>query len=329
MTDKTIIGQRIAELRKNLGLTQAELADKLGVSHQAVSQWERSETLPDILTLPRIADVFGESISYLLGITETAQAEKKEDTADQPDDSSHENGNDAIVYDIAGVRVEISNAGVSLPDIVIDTSEDVVEEKVLEMVDNIVEIPVDGGDYSIVLEKNGERIKIPWDLQERVTVILKGDCEDVSCGFSLNVEGDVNGTVAVAGNGGVMTVTGDVNDDIVCAGVMTINGDVNGELTCRGIGGVMTINGNICDDIVCSGVMTINGDIDGEVTVTGTGRNITVSGDVNGDIDTGGDIIIEGDLNGDANTGGNIRIEGDLNGDADAGGDITVQGDMN
>ena len=74
MTDRTIIGQRIAELRKSKGLTQAELADLLGVTHQAVSQWERSETLPDILTLPRIAEIFGENINAILGLEETKNA---------------------------------------------------------------------------------------------------------------------------------------------------------------------------------------------------------------------------------------------------------------
>ncbi|MCR4907095.1 MAG: helix-turn-helix domain-containing protein, partial [Clostridiales bacterium] len=68
MTDRTIIGQKIAELRKEKGLTQAELADLLGVTHQAVSQWERSETFPDILTLPKIAEIFGENLNSLLGI---------------------------------------------------------------------------------------------------------------------------------------------------------------------------------------------------------------------------------------------------------------------
>ena len=76
MTDRTIIGQRIAELRKQKGLTQAELADMLGVTHQAVSQWERSETLPDILTLPRIAEIFGENINAILGLEETKTAEE-------------------------------------------------------------------------------------------------------------------------------------------------------------------------------------------------------------------------------------------------------------
>ena len=84
MTDRTIIGQKIAELRKEKGLTQAELADQLGVTHQAVSQWERSETLPDILTLPKIAVIFGESLNSLLGM-ETEGPSFPEDKAEDPD----------------------------------------------------------------------------------------------------------------------------------------------------------------------------------------------------------------------------------------------------
>ena len=76
MTDRSIIGQKIAQLRKAKGMTQAELADKLGVSHQAVSQWERSETLPDILTLPLIAQIFGESIGSMLGVEEVQTEEE-------------------------------------------------------------------------------------------------------------------------------------------------------------------------------------------------------------------------------------------------------------
>ena len=98
ITDRTIIGQRIAELRKQKGLTQAELADMLGVTHQAVSQWERSETLPDILTLPRIAEIFGENINAILGLEETKSVPEEspapepevQETEEQPEPESAE-----------------------------------------------------------------------------------------------------------------------------------------------------------------------------------------------------------------------------------------------
>ena len=90
MTDRSIIGQRIAELRKEKGWTQAELADKLGVTHQAVSQWERSETLPDILTLPKLAEIFGESINTILGTEEPAAAPTPDTAAPTPEVSAEE-----------------------------------------------------------------------------------------------------------------------------------------------------------------------------------------------------------------------------------------------
>ena len=70
MIDRNIIGQRITALRKAHNLTQSELADRLGVTHQAVSQWERNETLPDILILPKLAEIFGETTDHFLGLTE-------------------------------------------------------------------------------------------------------------------------------------------------------------------------------------------------------------------------------------------------------------------
>ena len=60
------IGKTIASLRKQNNMTQSEVADKLGVSYQAVSKWERDESLPDITLLPMIADLFGITIDQLL-----------------------------------------------------------------------------------------------------------------------------------------------------------------------------------------------------------------------------------------------------------------------
>ena len=49
------LGQRISMLRKLKGLRQDDLAEKLGVSPQAVSKWENDQTCPDIMLLPKLA----------------------------------------------------------------------------------------------------------------------------------------------------------------------------------------------------------------------------------------------------------------------------------
>ena len=61
------LGKRIMRNRKKLGLTQDQLAEKLGVTAQAVSKWENDQSCPDISMLPRLAEIFGVSTDELLG----------------------------------------------------------------------------------------------------------------------------------------------------------------------------------------------------------------------------------------------------------------------
>ncbi len=61
------LGKRIMSERKKLGLTQDQLADKLGVTAQAVSKWENDQSCPDITMLPKLSDLFGISTDELLG----------------------------------------------------------------------------------------------------------------------------------------------------------------------------------------------------------------------------------------------------------------------
>ena len=58
--------QKIIELRRAAGLTQEQLGEKLGISGQAVSKWERCESMPDILLLPDLCDALGTSLDLLL-----------------------------------------------------------------------------------------------------------------------------------------------------------------------------------------------------------------------------------------------------------------------
>lgn len=64
--DNKKVGATIALLRNSKNMTQADLGERIGVSFQAVSKWERGETLPDISILPNLADILDSTIDYIL-----------------------------------------------------------------------------------------------------------------------------------------------------------------------------------------------------------------------------------------------------------------------
>lgn len=87
------LGNRLAELRKQHGLSQEELADQLGVSRQAVSKWERGEASPDTDNLIELSRIYGISLDELLGLRQ----------AEEPD--SNDNINIHVTTDDADVHV--------------------------------------------------------------------------------------------------------------------------------------------------------------------------------------------------------------------------------
>lgn len=64
------IGEQIAALRRAKALTQTELGERLGVTYQAVSKWERGEALPDIALLLPLAKALGTTTDYILNAGE-------------------------------------------------------------------------------------------------------------------------------------------------------------------------------------------------------------------------------------------------------------------
>ena len=63
---KQIVAKNLIALRKQAGLTQLDLAEKLNYSDKAVSKWERAESLPDVETVKKIADLYHVSVDALL-----------------------------------------------------------------------------------------------------------------------------------------------------------------------------------------------------------------------------------------------------------------------
>ena len=71
---KQTLGMMISSLRKEKGMTQLELAEKMGVTDKAVSKWERDLSFPDINSIPKLAEVFEVSMDELMQVkTETKE----------------------------------------------------------------------------------------------------------------------------------------------------------------------------------------------------------------------------------------------------------------
>lgn len=123
---------RLYEYRKSMGLSQEELASKIGVSRQAVSKWERAEASPDTDNLIELSKVYGVTLDEMLrGKEDDAPAEapseeapaeepvKEQSAEEQPADASEE-GKDKVqigwhgihVHDKHGAKVDIDRHGI-------------------------------------------------------------------------------------------------------------------------------------------------------------------------------------------------------------------------
>ena len=63
---KKTFATKLSELRREKGMTQLDLAEKMGVTDKAVSKWERDLSFPDVQTIPRLAEIFGVTVDELM-----------------------------------------------------------------------------------------------------------------------------------------------------------------------------------------------------------------------------------------------------------------------
>lgn len=358
MTDRNLIGQKIAELRKNKGMTQAELADLLGVSHQAVSQWERSETLPDILTLPLIAEIFGESIGAILGVEEVKKDEPPKEAIPVDIDRLIDEGekkkpkvtannfggeiliNGRKVSDNSGCQLDTDGFSLPVSEETIDLSRD--------------------SDYEVAVIKDGKIIKkFSGNPDPYLKITLVGECRDLRSEMSVDVSGNVNGK---ASSGYGMNIGGDVHGNATSGFEMRC-GNVGGnasagfDLHCGSIGGTasggfgitknkdnsaenigmdpddisldgknLTINGDYSGDIAAAASITVMGDVHGKVISEGC---VTVHGDVEGDASAGDSLTVDGDIGGSSSAGDSVNVGGDVGSSVSAGDNVCVEGDIN
>ncbi|MBP5091319.1 MAG: helix-turn-helix domain-containing protein [Bacilli bacterium] len=119
------IANRLVQMRKKMGLSQEQLADKLGLSRQAVSKWERAEASPDTDNLICLAKLYGVSLDELLStddseetiVEEQVKPHQQEGRREEIDDDTISIGGSGIhLRSKHGERVDIGASGIYVID---------------------------------------------------------------------------------------------------------------------------------------------------------------------------------------------------------------------
>ena len=233
------IGDSIARFRKEKGWTQAELGEKLGVSNQAVSKWESGMTMPDVMLLPSLADLFGIYIDELFSREVKAVTHYELCTElPWPDDTV-----------IRGVVCE--------------------GRKILQC-NSLVD--------RFTFEIKGDAKNVKSECNIEVNGFVSGGCEagsyinvsgSVSGGCMSGAEICIGGNLSGGCNvGGDITVSGSLSGGCNTGGAITCGGNLSGDINC---GCDVTVKGNvesvkikgnvICNTLKCDkveGNVTIN-----------------------------------------------------------------------
>lgn len=252
------IGNKISECRKKKGMTQDALAQLLGVTNQAVSKWESDQSCPDVLLLPKIADIFEITVDELLGREVKQEKSGFEKVFGISLDELEEKGNRK------------------------KNSEQKVHGK----------LPwEDDGTLHAVLFR-GHTLLRNSPVAKEITFKYEGEALNIDSAFSVhcgNVAGDVDaGTDVSCGSVGgdvdagcnvcCENVYGDVDagTNVKCGDVM---GDVDAgtAVSCGNVGGSVDAGGSV----EC-------GNVDGDVDA----GSYVECGSVGGDIDAGGPVTV-------------------------------------
>lgn len=233
-----ILAANILNYRKKSGLSQEMLADKLGVTFQAVSKWENAKSAPDITFLPILADIFGCYIDELFSREVNAEIHY-DHCAEFPWED------DTVIRGVVFEGRKILQCK-SLVDRftfeIIGDAKNVHSECNIEVQGN-----VSGGC------KAGENIN--------VSGVVSGGCNS---GAEIVIGGHLSGGCNSSGN---VTVRGSLSGGCNTGGAITCGGDLSGDVNCRGD---VTVKGNvkavkIKGNVVCNSLKCDK--VEGDVTI--------------------------------------------------------------
>ncbi len=225
----TKLYENIANKRKGLGLSQEKLAEKLGVTFQAVSKWENGKSTPDISLLPLIADIFGCTIDELFG--------RENSSAVLP---WKNDGNIRLVMFEGTKYIDKRSNG---------------KDFIAKLIGNAKNITAN---CNLVIDGNVE-----GDCVAAHTINISGDvCGKIDSGHTVSVGGDLNGD---CNTGHTVSIGGDLNGDAKCGSMVSAGHDINAYKISNAsninaaeditVNGALTVDGSIsCVNLTCENI---------------------------------------------------------------------------
>lgn len=278
------LGKRIAQRRRQLGLTQEGLAQRLDVTNQAVSKWESDQCCPDITQLPKLADLFGITLDELFGREiPTPEAEPVEEPAEEPvyeqipEEEPWKKSRGLIEKLLRTTFDKVNQA--------VEQAEQKVKQSDVEFhaTPRVVPIPVE--------------VTPDWEDDDTLRVVIFQ-------GKRMVEHHPVRKEILFRYEGPALNVHSEC--DLTC-GYVEGNASAKGDMTCGSVSGSVTADGDTtCDNV--SGNVTAGGDVD--------------CGSVLGHVKAGGDVDCES-VHGNVTAGGDVDCTSVL-GSAKAGGDVNI-----
>ena len=277
--DNLKLNDTICFYRKKYGLTQEDLAQRLGVTNQSVSKWESAQCCPDISLIPKLADIFEISIDELFGIVPRMSMTKEDNDAEK----------DAVFSKAVKIVNESGKISASLLQRKLNIGYkeavdliDLIKDEVIDKEDSSSQFSWPDDDTYRVIVTKGKKVMTVDEITKTINIDFPKNCNETAREYfkvevfgNICCDSNINGDVIAHGKIECNQINGDVKKcegDIKCQGDIKGGAHANGNISCgKSIsGGVqcganvacgLSINGAVCcgDNVACG--MSITGDI--------------------------------------------------------------------
>lgn len=289
--DNLKLNDTICFYRKKHGLTQEDLAQRLGVTNQSVSKWESSQCCPDISLIPKLADIFEISIDELFG-KEHRPYMTRMVTDDAIFSEAVKIVNESGKISASLLQRKLNIGYKEAVDLI-----DLIKDEVIDKEDSSSQFSWPDDDTYRVIVTKGKKVMAVDEITKTINIDFPKNCNETAREY-FKVE--VFGNICCDSN---------INGDVIAHGKIEcnqINGDVKnceGDIECQGdINGSANANGSIsCGKSISGGVQC--------------GNSVACGQSINGAINCGDNVACGISITGDINCGGNIeckKIEGDV-----------------